>query len=322
MMKFKTLNLEPIDYSPEAREIIKSHSDFQDGPITRKSLKENIGDYDCIIIRLGHKIDRDLLKHAENLKVIVSATTGLNHIDIKEANSRGIKILSLKGETEFLETVTATAEHTMGLILSLIRHTPQAHNSVMNGKWDRNLFKGHDLFGKTIGIIGYGRLGKIVAKYATAFGMNVMAYDTKSISKDEPVENAPLYHVLSQSDIITLHASYLPENEGIFDKTYFDKMKKGAVFINTARGEIVNEKSLLEALETKHLSGAALDVIANEQDLPISPINDNPIYKYAREYDNLILTPHIGGATYDSMYKTEVFMAHKLVEFFDKTKTS
>ena len=321
-MKFKTLNLEPIDYSPEAKKIIKYHSDLQDGPITRKSLKERIGGYDCIIIRLGHKIDQNLLKHAGKLKVIVSATTGLNHIDVEEANSRGIKILSLKGETEFLETVTATAEHTMGLILSLIRHTPQAHNSVMSGAWDRNLFKGHDLFGKTIGIIGYGRLGKIVAKYSTAFGMNVMAYDTKSISKDEPVESAALDHVLSQSDIVTLHASYSPENEGVFDKTCFDRMKKGAVFINTARGEIVNEKSLLEALETKHLSGAALDVIANEQDLPISPINDNPIYKYAREYDNLILTPHIGGATYDSMYKTEIFMAHKLVEFFNKTKNS
>ncbi len=320
MMKFKTLNLEPVDYSPEAREILQSHSHLQDGPITRKSLKDSIGDYDCIIVRLGHKIDSDLLKHAKKLKVIVSATTGLNHIDVEEANARGIKILSLKGEDEFLETVTATAEHTMGLMLSLIRHIPQAHNSVMNGTWDRNLFKGHDLFEKTLGIVGYGRLGKIVAKYATAFGMNVMAYDTKSISTDEPVEIAALDHVLSQSDIITLHASYSPENEGSFDKSCFDKMKNGAIFINTARGEIVNETALLEALKTKHLSGAALDVIANEQDLLMSPINDNPIYKYAGEYDNLILTPHIGGATYDSMYKTEVFMAHKLVDFFDKMK--
>ncbi|MGH1376949.1 MAG: NAD(P)-dependent oxidoreductase [Alphaproteobacteria bacterium] len=321
-MKFKTLNLEPADYSPEAREIIETRSYLKDGPITRTSLKEDIGDYDCIIVRLGHKIDKDLLENAKKLKVIVSATTGLNHIDIEEAKSCGIVILSLKGETEFLETVTATAEHTIGLMLSLIRQTPQAYNSVMDGKWDRNLFKGHDLFGKTLGIIGYGRLGKIVAKYAAAFGMTVIAYDIQNINNDEPVESASLNSVLSQSDIITLHASYSPENEGFIDKSCFDKMKKGAVFINTARGEIIDEKALLEALETRHLSGAALDVISNEQDLLTVPISDNLLYKYACKHENLILTPHIGGATYDSMYKTEVFMAHKLVEFFDQTKTS
>lgn len=321
-MNPKILNLEPSDYSPEARRIIESRADLQDGPITRTSLKKNIADYYGIIVRLGHKIDKDLFDHAEQLKVIVSATTGLNHIDISEAKSRGITILSLKGETDFLETVTATAEHTIGLMLSLIRHTPHAYNSVMDGTWDRNLFKGHDLYGKTLGIIGYGRLGKLVAKYATAFGMAVIAYDTKDIPHDETVESASLNEVLSRSDIITLHASYSPENERFIDKTCFEKMKKGAVFINTARGEIIDEQALLDALKTKHLSGAALDVISNEQALLSVSISDNPLYKYARKYNNLILTPHIGGATYDSMYKTEIFMAHKLIKFFDKTAVS
>ena len=321
-MKFKILNLEPTDYSPEARRIIEARADLQDGPITRTSLKKNIGDYHGIIVRLGHKIDKDLLEHAKQLKVIVSATTGLNHIDIEGANSRGITTLSLKGEADFLRTVTATAEHTIGLMLSLIRHTPHAYNSVMDGTWDRNLFKGQDLFGKTLGIIGYGRLGKLVAKYATAFGMTVIAYDTKDIPHDETVESTSLNAVLSRSDIITLHASYSPENEQFINKSCFEKMKEGAVFINTARGEIIDEQALLEALKTKHLSGAALDVISNEQALLNVPISDNSLYKYARKYNNLILTPHIGGATYDSMYKTEIFMAHKLIEFFGKTTIS
>ncbi len=316
-MTFKILNLEPEDYSQSAKDMLVDIASVDDRPLSREDLKKAIGDYDGLIVRLRHKIDQDILAYASNLKVIVSATTGLNHIDCEAAGKRGVEVLSLRGETDFLKTITATAEHTMGLILGLVRHIGASHNSVTQNHWDRNQFKGRDLAGKTLGIIGYGRLGQLVACYAHAFGMKVLACDIRNFESEEHIRFVDMDEVLEKSDIITLHVFYADETHHLIDASCFKKMKAGSLFINTSRGEIVDEKALLKALQNKSLAGAALDVLSDENSGTSDWMTDNPLIEYARAHNNLIITPHIGGATYDSMEKTEIFMAEKLKNFIE-----
>lgn len=310
----KLLNLEPEDYCDEARNILKAFCDIEERTMDREALLNNIQNYDVVITRLGHKFDAPVLTSAKNLKAIVTATTGLNHIDVDTAEKNGQAVLSLRGETAFLETVTATAEHTFALLLALCRCLCPAASHVKKGGWNRDLFKGVELKNKILGIYGYGRLGKIVASYGHAFSMRVWAFDNNK----DAFKSAPSYvsvvskdELLEASDFLSLHVLFTEENRDIMDQDAFHKMKQGAYLINTARGELVNEDALMQALESGHLAGAALDVIKAENENSAN-ISNSSLVKYAENHDNLIITPHIGGATYDSMRNTEVFMAEKL----------
>ncbi len=305
----KILNLEPEQYSPVANDVLSSLGTVTNGPMSREDLIGSISAYDVVIVRLGHKIDREVIDVGTTLKVIATPTTGLNHIDVDYATKKNIAVLSLKGETEFLSGIHATAEHTMALILSLARHIPHAHNSVLDSIWNRDLFKGIELEGKTIGIIGLGRLGKKVAGYAHAFGMNVISYDTNPFCAAQNAVNVDLDTLLKTSDVVSIHIPSMPENLHFINDVCFEKMKEGVFFINTSRGDVICQSSLLKALQNKKIGAAALDVLEEEYD---GVIEQSPLLEYARNNQNLILTPHIGGATYESMYKTEVFIAQKI----------
>jgi D-3-phosphoglycerate dehydrogenase len=248
---------------------------------------------------------------APRLKTIVTPTTGLNHIDLNEAHRRGITVLSLQGETEFLNDIRATAEHTVGLMLSLLRRVPSAVGDVQKGNWDRDLFKGHELFAKTIGIIGYGRLGRIVAKYLRAFDARILVSDPHfdQATLDPGISAVGLDDLLQESNIVSLHVSLSDRTRSFFGKEQFSKMKPGGWFVNTARGELIDEMALLDALRSGQLAGAALDVLCGEHQ---NVMENHPLVAYVREHDNLLITPHIGGCTLESMEKTEMFMAKKL----------
>ena len=315
MTKINILNAESKDYSQDAYSLLLSLGTVNQSDLTRKSLIKLVPGFDVLIVRLRNYIDKEIIDQAVNLKAIVTATTGLNHIDVEYANQKNIKVISLKGEYEFLKTVSATSEHTIGLILSLLRYIPDASNSVKKNIWDRNLFKGNEISGKMFGILGYGRIGTKVAKYAKAFGAKVIVYDIKKIaSKQKDIVIAEtIDELLQNSDILSIHIPFNKSTANLIDKSKIDKMKKTSIIINTSRGEINNEVDLLSALELSQISGAALDVLANEH---ISPIKQShPLIEYAKTHKNLIITPHIGGATYESMHKTEVFMAKKLSEW-------
>ena len=308
----RILNLEPQDYNPDARAILDKIGTVENGPLSRAALKKSIGIYNVIIVRLGHKIDREILKGAQNLKVIVTATTGLNHIDEADARKHGIEILSLKGEREFLESIHATSEHTFALLLSLIRNIPSSFCDIRSRKWSRDAFKGIELNGKTLGIIGYGRIGSKVAKYGESFGMKVIANDILDIPG---VNITDFETLLKKSDIVSIHVPYSEKTHEMISRKEFSKMKQGGVFINTARGEVVDEKALLEALKSGHLAGAALDVLQGENSGKKSWMKNDPLIRYACRNSNLLITPHTGGATRDSMAKTEIFMAEKLLKW-------
>ncbi len=320
-MKPRILNIEPSNYSKEAREIICTFAKLDETQLTRPELIERIHEYDGLIVRFGHYINSEVFKNASRLKVIATSTTGLNHIDLEEAKRHDVIVLSLKGEREFLDTISATAEHTWGLVLSIVRKIPIAVNHVKSGGWQRDLFRGEELSGKILGIIGLGRLGLKVAEYGLAFKMKVIAYDPYVSRSDFQIYMTDFRGLLEKSDIITVHVPYEENTRNLVSKQKFMLMKKGAYFINTSRGEVIDEEALLEALLNNHLSGAALDVLSGENLYESSFLKDNHLISYAVNHDNLIITPHIGGATWDSMRKTEIFIAEKLKEFFnDNTK--
>ena len=315
MTKIKILNSESKDYSQEAYSVLLSLGSVQQSNLNRKSLLELIPEYDVLIVRLGNYIDKEIIDTATNLKAIITATTGLNHIDVKYANKKNVEIISLQGEYEFLKNISATSEHTIGLLLSLLRNIPSASNSVKDSIWDRNLYKGKEISGKIFGILGYGRIGIKVARYAKAFGAKVIVHDVKKITSEEEgiVVVDTLDELLKNCDILSIHVPFNESTSNLIDKYKIDKMQKTSIIINTSRGEIINETDLLTALKSSRISGAALDVLADEHINPIK--QSHPLIEYAKNHDNLIITPHIGGATYESMHKTEIFMAEKLSEW-------
>jgi D-3-phosphoglycerate dehydrogenase len=311
----RILNIEPEGYCEEARRLLRSLGELVEAPLDRRQLIEAVGGFDVLIVRLAHQIDSEVLEAGSWLKAIVTATTGLDHIDVAWAGKRNVRIVSLKGEAQFLEAVSATAEHTWALLLALLRRIPHAFYSVRAGGWDRDAFRGNELDGKRLGIVGLGRIGRKVARYGQAFGMQVKAYDPYAQRWAEGVgRTETLAALLSESDVLTLHVPLSNETLGLIGKEEMARMPEGSVLINTSRGQIVDEEALIHSLEKKILAGAALDVIQNERHM--GHRRNSPIFAYAAANENLLITPHIGGATYESMAKTEIFMAQKLIRMF------
>jgi D-3-phosphoglycerate dehydrogenase len=269
-----------------------------------------------IILRLGHRLSSSELMRFPHLNFVATVTTGLDHIDQAYCHDHQIQILSLKGEVTFLESIRATPEHTWGLLLSLMRHHHLAFASVQKNEWKRELFYGHELNGKTIGIIGLGRIGKIIAQYATAFGMKIMAFDKEDLSQYHHI-NSTLEDVLSKSDIITMHLPLEEETTNFISTKEFSLMKKKPYIINTARGKIIDEKALLHALETSLVAGAAVDVLSNETAF-INTHAKSDLIEYSKKNSNLIITPHIAGSTYESMARTAQFIEDKIISTFPK----
>ncbi|MBL8214275.1 MAG: hypothetical protein JNK87_26380 [Bryobacterales bacterium] len=311
----KLLLAEPDNFATAARELLTPLFDVKTcNDSSRDGVLRSLPTADVLWVRLRHHVDDAMLATAPRLKAIVSATTGVNHIDLEAAARRNIAVLTLRGETDFLRQVAATAELTLGLMLSLLRHIPDAVWHTHEGDWNRDQFRGHELTGRTVGIIGYGRLGRAVSRYLLPFGCKLYASDLPNASRDaEPgVTYVPLCDLLRDSEMVSLHASLHEGSARMIDATSFRQMRRGSWLINTARGELVDEAALLRALESGWLAGAALDVVCGEQQL--TPAT-NPLFLYARTHRNLILTPHIGGCTEESMAKTEIFMARRLVEW-------
>lgn len=314
MRTFKILNIEPEGYSEQARGILETVAEVQELPLSRHELINQLGEYDGLIVRFKHRIDRELFQASPRLKVIVSATTGLDHIDVDYATSRRIDILSLHGETEFLRGIPATAEHTWGLLLALIRRVPWSFDAVRQGEWERDAYRGNDLAGRRLGIVGLGRIGERVAKYGLAFDLSVAAYDPYRPDWVDGVRRAlTLHDVAERADILTIHVPLNGETAGLISTELIRSMPSHAWLVNTSRGAVVNEMALLQALESGNLSGAALDVMSEEP--PQAQGQIHQLISYARSHSNLLITPHIGGATLESMRATEVFMAEKLVRY-------
>jgi len=271
---------------------------------------ENFSNISIIWIHLNYKIDILFLRKFPNVKYIVSPVTGINHLDIDYINSSKINLITLRGEKSFLKKVSSTAEHTWSIFLALQKNIIKAHYSITNElNFDRNNFDSSQLSGKSIGIIGYGRIGKMIAQYALSFNMKVFVYDILDVKTTKKVSYLCLDNLLIRSDYVVLTASYSKEYKQFFDIEKFKLMKASSLFINTSRGELVNESDLIYSLQKKIISGAALDVFNNELNLDC---NTNELVSYARNNTNLILTPHIGGRSSDALDLVEHYLLIKL----------
>jgi len=320
-----TLIAEPKDYSERAKEIYRSLGETYE--LTEADASEKKGTKflaDILVVRLKYTIDKFWLDKMPNLKIIATPTTGLNHVDVKEAEKRGIKIVSLRGHTEFLDKITSTAEQTMGLIVSLVRKLPWAFDYVKSGGWvNRDQFRGHELARKTLGILGLGRLGKMVARYALAMDMSVIASDpnvSETDMKNFGVRKVAMEELFKQSDVLSVHVLLTDETRNLVKREHFKLMKPTAYFINTARAEIIEHGALEETLENRLIAGAAVDVMWGEEGgLKFEQeLKSNRLWQYAKTHDNLIIVPHIGGATYEAMAITEDFIADLVKKYFRK----
>jgi len=313
---------EPETYSKKCIDILAKVGRVTAKKMGHGELLSRIKDFDILVIRVETKVDRELIDRAEKLKIIGVAATGLDHVDVEYARQKGIKVVSLKGERKFLESVNATVEHTFALILSLVRKIPWAFEEVKHERWTRAPFFGWELSGKTIGIIGFGRLGTKIARIAKSFGMRILTYDpyvSKTITENLGVRKVGIKTLLSRSNVIVVCATLTPETENLIGPNEFKQMLLKPILVNIARGKIVNEKALLEALEKGQISGAALDVLSNEVEAD-NPLLNNPLIKYANDHDNLIITPHLGGATLESMERTGIFIADRIKSLANKAK--
>lgn len=317
----RILHLEAENYSQESLNSLRKFAELDClNPATERELNDCLTkqQYNVIIISIGFLFDRERLKTQTQLKYIISPTTGLNHIDLIYCNEKGIKVISLKGEDKFLSTITSTAEHTWSLLMALSRNIISANQHVVNGGWDRTLFLGSELYGKTIGIIGYGRLGKIVSKYAAAFGMKIVINDT--IAEKVP---ARLYKkfddLLSVSDVIILLASYSEENIDMIGVNEIKRMKPGCFFINTSRGEMVDENALIFGLENGIIRAAALDVLKEDSNWKTETPKNNSLIAYSSRENNLLITPHVGGYGASSIQRTRAFIIKKFIKTLKTT---
>lgn len=307
----RVLIAEPSEFQPKAIAILSAHADVVLQETREAGMAAALNEYDVVWLRLGTRIEAAMLSNAKRCRIIATPVTGLDHIDLDACQAHGIRVVSLRGETEFLRTVRATAELTMGLLLSLMRHIPEAHSDVLRGHWNRDAFRGREIFGKRVALIGAGRLGSIVASYFAAFGASVVGYDPRQdFPADIMTRATSLKEALAEADIVSVHASLLPSTANLIGDAEFAAMKRGAFFLNTSRGGIVDEAALIRALDSGQLGGAAVDVVTGEPRVDAT----HPVVLAAVNRNNLLIVPHIGGNTFESFEKTEVFLAGRVVD--------
>lgn len=267
-----------------------------------EEIKKIIGDYVALIVRSGTKVTADIIEKATSMKVIGRAGAGVDNIDSAAASRQGIIVMNTPGGNTI-----STAEHTMSMIMALARNIPQAHASLAAGKWDRKKYMGTELYSKTLGIVGLGKIGREVATRAQAFGMITIGYDpvlAADVAAKMNVELVSLEEIYRRSDFITVHTPLNNETRGLLNEQTIAKCKKGVRLINCARGGIIDETALLKALESGHVAGAALDVFIEE------PPKDFALVKHPK----VVATPHLGASTEEAQEKVSIQIAEQIAD--------
>ena len=262
-----------------------------------KDLNASLADADALVVRSATKVTKELLTHAKKLKVVARAGIGLDNVDAKECETRGIKVINTPGASR-----NAVAELAIGMIIGAMRNIQKAHYQMKNGVWDKKHLTGAELGGKTLGVIGYGRIGSAVGHKAAALGMNIIAYNPPPRHEDGIalfVES--LDELLSKADVITLHTIMTEETKHMINRETIAKMKDGVFLINTARGALINEEALYEACKSGKVAGAALDVYESE-----------PYKGKLLELDNVYFTPHIGAGTKEAQMRIGAELVERL----------
>jgi phosphoglycerate dehydrogenase-like enzyme len=263
---------------------------------TSEAVRDCISDYDAIFTNPNKSnvfLGKEIIDRGKRLKVICTASTGTNHIDKQYAADKNIKVLSLTEEREVINKISSTAEHAFALMLTSLRHIPQAYDSVKRGEWDYEPFIGRQLDQLTVGVVGYGRLGSLFANYSQAFGSTVLVYDPHKDVNDGGINQVGLEELLTKSDVISLHIHVTGETKGMVNEAWLSRMKRDVLLVNTSRGDICNEEDIISFLCDNPGAIYATDVLADE----VLHKNTNSLREFAGQSDQILITPHIGGMT-------------------------
>jgi len=273
-------------------EVVEKHG------LSPEELKAEIADYDAIIVRSATKVRREIIEAAEKLKAIGRAGVGLDNVDREAASERGIKVLNTPAATSI-----SVAELALGMMIAAARHIGQGTVSLKQGRWDKKKFKGIELYGKTLGIIGMGRIGTELAKRAKAMGMNVIFHDAV-VSDSEFGSYREMDELLAEADFISLHLPHTESTHHLIGRDEFAKMKDGAILVNAARGGVVDEEALYEALTSGKLRAAAVDVFETE------PAVGHKLFTL----ENVVVTPHVGAQAAEGQERAGIQVAEKIIE--------
>lgn len=302
----------PVEGEAILHEVVADHFDMQCVPPEPSALARGLECSSALLdASMKVRITRQMIEAASKLRIVVAATTGADHIDDKALAERGIPLLTLKGQCEVLRDLTAAAEHSWLLLLACARRLRAASAHVLDGDWNRVDFPGIMLRGKILGIIGCGRIGSWMGRYAEAFCMRCIGYDPFLKEWPASIKQADLEELLSTADFVSLHVNLTEETRGMLGRSHFEQMKMGSIFINTSRGELIDEHALLDNLRSSRILAAGLDVLTGEPD-----VREHPLRKYALEHNNLIITPHIGGYSPDAVREVVRFSAERILRYF------
>jgi D-3-phosphoglycerate dehydrogenase len=296
----------PIDHLDGVHEVLAARdSEFIYEPnITKSELNKLLIRTNAYYLftnpnKQNFKLDAEALKYS-SVKVINTASTGLNHIDLDYCKENKIDVWSLKEDYELINDLPSTSELAFGLMMSLMRNIPKSFHSVRDGNWDYEPYVGHQIKGKTIGVIGYGRLGKIMCRLFDGWGVKVLVDDPYESNIDKRDSKVSRKRLLNDSDVVFLHTHVTNETRGMVDQEFLSKMKQGSYLINTARGELVNEDSIIESIRRGHLKGYGTDVIKDE----FGNIQNSKLVEFSiNPNNNVVITPHIGGMTIEGQTK-------------------
>lgn len=307
-MHFRILNTLDLSGCPEAFEAFEGIGVVDTLPPDYEAVAAAIGDYDAYLPSLKVPVDAAMVSRARRLKVIGTPSTGTDHLDLVAIRDAGITCFDIAREFDLINSFSATSELAFGALLALNRKICEARQAVLEGNWGREAFTGFQLLGKTLGIVGLGRLGRISARIGNGFGMRVIACDVRDVAAPD-VMMTDFDTVVREADVLTIHVHLREDTRGMISREVLARMKAGAILLNTSRGALVDEVALLEALRDGGIAGACVDVIDGEW---LEDVRQHPLVQYARSDENLLIVPHIGGATHESIYGARIFMARKV----------
>ncbi|MBF0195050.1 MAG: hydroxyacid dehydrogenase [Magnetococcales bacterium] len=317
-MRAKILVITPVRHIKDVSEILEEAGDvtYLDHP-TLAEVVATIPGYQVVFTNPNKSnvfLGQEVLGAAVNLKVICTASTGTNHIDKPLAAKLGLKIISLTEERSFINKISSTAEHAFALMMASLRHIPSSFDSVKQDEWDYTKFIGRQMDHLTIGVIGYGRLGGMFSRYCHAFGAKVLVYDPFKMVENPDHKQTNLDELLPESDVIAIHVHATEDTRDMVNAKWFSQMKDDVLFVNTARGDVVDEEALLAFLQANPKARASVDVVADE----VRNKSNSPIIAYAKASKQVIITPHTGGMTVEGQQIAYGHAADLLRRFLNK----
>lgn len=308
---YRILNTLDLSGCPEALQAFDDIGIVDTLPADAETVAAAIGDYDAYLSSLKVPVDAAMLSRAKRLRVIGTPSTGTDHLDLGAIQEAGIQCFDISREFDLINSFSATSELAFGALLALNRKICEARRAVLDGNWGREVFTGFQLMGKTLGIIGLGRLGRFSARIGNGFGMRVIACDVRDVAEPD-VTMTDFDTVVRDADVLTIHVHLREDTRSMISRNVLSRMKPTSILLNTSRGALIDEAALLDALQNGTIAGACVDVIDGEW---LTDVRRHPLVTYAQTHSNLLILPHIGGATHESIYGARIFMARRVASY-------